>query len=158
MKHTEFRTRIPYDGTTTVFDLASGKRNPNGNIQITLLRSPLKVRRGKDHFDWTFRIEIPAGGLLPENDSYPNWAPESGYQPTFVKAVNATDTTWQARFIQNFYFKDAGGNYGRLFVDVTTDSDTADTGMRFESWTNPSGSRNLEIDPTKLIRVGNGNF
>jgi hypothetical protein len=151
MRHTEFRTRIPYDGTTAVFDLTNGKKNPNGILQITLLRNPLNVRRGKDHFDWTFKIEIPAGGLLTENDSYPNWAPDNGYQAIFLKTVNATDSPWQARFIQNFYFKDAAGNYGRLFVDVTTDSDTADTGMRIESWVNPSGSQNLEFDPAKRI-------
>jgi hypothetical protein len=152
MKHTEFRARIPYDATTTLFDLFSGKKNSNGNLQITLLRNPLSVRRGKDHFDWTLKIEIPSGGLLPENDDYPNWASENGYQPFFLKAVNATDSPWQARFIQNFYFKDAVGHFGRLFVDVTTDSDTADTGMRIEAWINPSGSQNLEFDRSKQIR------
>jgi len=151
MKYAEFRSRIPYDGTTAVFDLTNGKKNSNGNMRITLLRNPLEVRRGKDHFDWTFKLEIPGGGLLPENDSYPNWAPENDYQAVFVKTVNATDSPWQARFIQNFYFKDAGGNYGRLFVDVTADSDTADTGIRLELWINPAGSRNLEFDRAKQI-------
>jgi hypothetical protein len=152
MKHAEFRTRILCDGATAVFDLTNGKRNPNGNLRITLLRNPLKVRRGKDHFDWSFKIEILGGGLLSESDSYPNWAPENGYRSAFVKTVNATDSPWQARFIQNFYFKDGGGNYGRLFIDVTTDSDTADTGIRIESWVNPSGSQNLEFDTAKQIQ------
>jgi hypothetical protein len=88
---------------------------------------------------------------LTQNDGYPNWAPDNGYQPAFSKSVIATNIPWQRSLTQNFYFRDSNGRYGRLFIDLATDSDNADTGIGIEAWINPSGSQNLEFDPAKQI-------
>ena len=152
MIHTEFDSRVPYDGTSATFDLATGQKIPNGNLRITLLRNPLQIQRGRDKYDWSVKIEIIGGGILEENDLYPNWAPENGYQPAFEAGMNATDVPWNRELVKNFYIKDNQGRYGRLYVDLFTDSMRPDTGINIRTWINPSGSQNLEFDPSKQIR------
>jgi hypothetical protein len=152
MTHMEFDSRVPYDGTSASFDLATGKKVVSGDLRVTLLRSPLQIQRGRDKFDWTVTIEMLNGGILPENDLYPNWAPDSGYRPSFEASMKATDIPWSRNLYQNFYFRNVQGQYGRLFVDLSTDSMRSDTGITIQTWVNPSGSQNLEFDSTKQIR------
>ena len=152
MIHTEFDSRVPYDGTSAMFDFVTSKKIPNGDLRVTLLRNPLQIQRGRDKFDWTVKIEMIGGGLLPENDLYPNWAPDSGYQSTFEVRERATDVPWAQDMSQNFYFKNSRDQYGRLFIGLSTDSMRPDTGISIQAWINPSGSQNLEFDPTKQIR------
>jgi hypothetical protein len=152
MIHAEFDSRIPYNGTSTAFDLATGKRGVNGNLRITLLRDPLQIQRGQDKYSWTVRIEIVGGGILEEHDLYPRWAPEDDYHPSFESSVKATDISWTRELAKSFYIKDSQGRYGRVFVDLFTDSMRPDTGIKIQAWINPSGSQNLEFDPAKQIR------
>ena len=152
MIHTEFDSRVPYDGTSAIFNLETGKKAADGNLRITLLRKPLQIQRGRDKYDWMVKIEIVGGGIFEENDLYPNWAPDNGYQLFFEAGMNATDVLWSRELVKNFYIKDNQGRYGRLFVDLFTDSMRSDTGINIRAWINPSGSQNLEFDPTKQIR------
>jgi len=57
MKHGEIESRVPYDGTSATFDLEGNQKSTNGNLKITLLRSPQKIRRGVDKYDWNVRVE-----------------------------------------------------------------------------------------------------
>lgn len=152
MTYREFHSRVPYDGTSATLNLATGEKTGGGDLRITLLRTPLQVRRGIDKYDWTVKIEMLAGGLLAENDAYPYWAPETGYQPFFAASMSSNDVPWSAELNQNFYIKNQQGQFGRLFIDLSTDSMRPDTGITIETWINPSGSQNLEFDPSKQIR------
>lgn len=152
MIHTELDSRVPYDGTSATFNLATGKKIVSGDLRITLLRSPLLIQRGHDKFDWKATIEMLGGSLLPKNDLYPNWAPDAGYQPFFKVSVTATNIPWSQELKQNFYFRNAQGQYGRLFIGLATDSMRPDTGINIQAWINPSGSQNLEFDRKKQIR------
>jgi len=149
MTHVKFDSRIPYDGTPVVFDLKNGNKTGNGDLQISLLRTPLQIRRGRDKYDWVAKIGIVNGGILPENDPYPYWAPETGYQPLFETSMSSNAIPWQAELRQNFYIESPQGQYGRLCIDLFTDSMRPDTGITVETWINPSGSQNLEFDPAK---------
>jgi hypothetical protein len=53
---------------------------------------------------------------------------------------------WSAHKSLTFYLK-SRGNYGRVTLEFRTDSDQKTTGFGFQSFINPSGSRNLEYDP-----------
>ena len=151
MIHSELDSRIPYDGTTAAFDLTTLQKSTNGNLKITLLRSPLKIRRGRQKFDWDVKIEITNGVLQADSSPYPYWAHESGYQSTFVTSMRSNNIAWKRELKQDFYIKDGKGKYGRLLIDLSTDSVRPDTGIGIETWFNPSGSQNLEVDPSKQI-------
>jgi hypothetical protein len=150
--------KVPYDGRSAVLTLQRtsesgfGPRIPVGQLRVTLLREPLQVSRGGQKFNWTAKLEIPGGGLLPENDLYPNWAPASGYQAAYEASMKADAPNWDRRLTQNFYFKNEQGQYGRIWIDLFTDSDKETTGIGIAMWLNPSGSQNLEFDPNQEIR------
>ncbi|MEI7533959.1 MAG: carboxypeptidase-like regulatory domain-containing protein [Verrucomicrobiae bacterium] len=149
MKCISFESRIPSDGTSSAFDTVTGKQSSNGDLQITLLRSPLEVRRSGQKFDWSVKVEILHGGIAAENDPYPYWAPESGYQPFFQFDMSSNNVPWDSTTTQNFYIKNVQGQYGRMQVKPYASATPA--GIKIDLWLNPSGSQNLEFDPTKQI-------
>jgi hypothetical protein len=151
MLHTHLDSRVPYDGHSAFFGLLTGKKDDRGDLRITLMRNPLQVRRGMDHFNWNVQIEIVGGGLSEVKDPYPNLAPESNYQASFQFSVQAGSSNWTQRLTKMFYVHLRKGEYGRIMLDLTTDSERPDTGISIESWINPSGSRNLEYDSKKEI-------
>jgi hypothetical protein len=152
MIHTILESRVPYNGTSAIFNLMTGKKSADGDLKITLSRFPLKIHRGRDKYDWTVKIEPINGALIVENDQYPNWAPENGYQSSFETGMSSNSVSWSRELSQNFYTKDKQGKYGRLLIDLFTDSERPDTGITIQTWVNPSGSQNLEFDPQKQIR------
>jgi hypothetical protein len=148
LTHTGFKSRVPYDGTPAVFSLQTGKKitDGNGDLRISLTRTPSQVRRGLDKYDWKAAVEIPGGGILPENDPYPYLASETGYLPKFETNMSSNAVPWESELRQNFYFRNPQGQYGRLTVDLSTGSTRPDTGITVEASINPTGSRNLETD------------
>lgn len=139
--------KIAFDGSSTRFDIMTGKESADGDLQITLLRSPLGVRRGRDIFDWTVKIEILGGGILPENDPYPYWTPGNGYQSSFEFNMSSNNIPWSSSFQGNFYIKNARGQYGRMQANVYAALTPAR--IQFGFTINPSGSQNLEPSADK---------
>lgn len=134
--------KIPFDGTPTRFDIATGRQSANGDLQITLIRSPLAVQRGRDIFNWTVGIEILGGGVLPQNDPYPYWAPENGYQPLYEFDMSSNNLPWSSSLDCGFYIKNARGQYGVMQAKVYAALTPAR--VQFNFTFNPSGSQNLE--------------
>jgi len=153
LTHTELESRVPYDGTSAAFNLATGQKTTNGDLEITLLRSQMKIRRGQDKYDWTVKITVVNGGLIADNSPYPYWAPENGYQSSFETGMRSNSVPWSPELKQNFYIKNEQGKYGRIFIDLFTDATRPDTGIKIQTWFNPSGSQNLEIDLKKVTNV-----
>jgi len=148
-------SRVPYDGTSATFDLFTGKQSDAGDLKITLLRNPLQIKRGKDHFEWNVKIEIEGGGLVESRDAYTYMAPENGYQPAFEFSQAKDAPNWTPELAGVFYVHTSKGTYGLIKVDVFSDSDRPDvgTGIILEAWVNPTpGSRNLEFDPAQQVR------
>jgi hypothetical protein len=112
-----------------------------------LVRSPLEVRRGKDKFDWTVKVEMLNGGLVKENDPYPYWAPENGYQPAFEFNVSSNNVPWHSTLDEKFYIKTSQGKYGRMQFGISSALTPARIEIDFTI--NPSGSQNLEPAPEK---------
>jgi hypothetical protein len=153
MVHTSFASWIPYDGTPITFDLTTGKKSDSGDLKVTLIRDPLKIKRGRDHFDWDVDIEIAGGGLVESHDIYPYEAPESGYVADFEFSVKKDDPHWTQKLVQEFYVLTNKGQYGRMHFDLTTDSDRPEgTGFEVEVYLNPSGSRDLEFDRKQQVK------
>lgn len=141
---------IPYDGTPTSLDITTAEKSLTGDLQITLLRSPLQVRRSGQKFDWAVKVEMLHGGLVTENEPYPYWAPESGYEPSFEATISSNNVPWRSTLTQNFYIKGSRGQYGRMQVNFSAGLTPAR--IKFNLWMNPSGSQNLEFDPAKLAQ------
>jgi hypothetical protein len=135
-------SKIPYDGTPITFDLEAQKINPGGDFRVTLLRSPLMVRRGGEVFDWSLKIEMLQGGLEAENDPYPYWAPEDRYNSSFTIDVSSNDVPWYSHLAQDFYIRNTAGQYGLMHANVYTALTPAR--VQFNFTFNPSGSQNLE--------------
>ncbi len=150
--HVKFDSRVPYDGTSATFDLSTGKKSIVGNLKITLVRNPLQINRGQEHFDWNVQIEVVRGGLMEAAGPYYNLAPGAGYQPIFTFSIFKNDTNWTADLTRTFYFHTQQDHYGRINIELTTDSVRPDTGISIETWMNPSGSRNLEYGAAKTIK------
>ena len=134
--------KIPHDGTSTVFDIVTGKESANGDLRVTLIRSPLEVLRGRDKFDWTLKVEMRHGGLVKENDAYPYWAPETGYQPSFEFNVSSNNVPWRSQLEDKFYIKTSQGQFGKMQFGVYSALTPARLQVGFII--NPSGSQNLE--------------
>jgi hypothetical protein len=106
------------------------------------LRSPLEVPRSGQEFDWAVKIEMLQGGLLLENDPYPYWVPENGYSPSFEIKMDSNDPSWYSHLTQNFYIKNARGQFGSMHAEIYTALTPARIQCGFTI--NPSGSQNLE--------------
>jgi len=144
-------TRIPYDGRAVNFDLQTGREVASGgDIRVTLTRTPLQIKRGQDRYDWTATVEAIAGGVFDSSDEFMYRAPETGYESKLTVSVAASAPNWSADKEQSFYLK-SRGNYSRVKVKFMTDSEQPTTGFSIETYTNPSGSRNLEYDPLQNV-------
>jgi hypothetical protein len=140
-------TRIPYDGSTVYFDLQKSRQVPaGGDIKVTLLRTPLQIKRGQEKYDWTATIEAIDGGLIVSSDEFMYQAPETGYKSSLTISVSAKDAKWSSDQHVFFYLK-SRGMYARVQAEFMTDSDKPMTGFEVSAYINPSGSRNLEYDP-----------
>jgi hypothetical protein len=159
MVHSQIEVGIPCDGTQQQFDLLTGRRVASGgDLTVSFERNPVDIIRGK-HFGWKLVLNMSQGGLIQATDKYQNAAPENGYKPDNTIDMPADINGWTASFRDTYYFEGRGGNvFGRVTVHLTGDYEPPPTHFEIDAYINPAGSRNLEIDPTKLTRVGNGKF
>lgn len=144
-------TRIPYDGTPVYFDLLKAQETARGgDIKVTLTRTPLNIKRGRERYDWTATIEPVDGGVIASTDEFMYLAPEAGYEPKLVVFMSADDPAWSPQKSVSFYLK-TKGKYARIRAEFATDSEKPKTGFMLGAYINPSGSRNLEYSPAQNL-------
>ena len=145
---------VPCDGRPTMFDLLTGKKVASGgDLTVRLIRDPVQIVRGKP-FGWQLNLEVSGGGLQEITDLYPNEAPASGYQPAITVNMPVGAKNWSPDCHNTYYFTaENGRDYGRIIVDLTGDFQPPPTSFDADIYVNPSGSRNLEFDPFKEIKV-----
>ena len=159
MVHSEIEVGIPCDGTQRNFDLLTGHRVENGgDLTVSFARDPVDIVPGK-HFDWELVLGVPQGGLIQVTDLYANEAPADGYLPSITIEMSSETNTWTDSFVNTYYLKNRGGSvFGRVKIHLTGSYQPPPTHFKIDAYLNSAGSRNLEVDPSKLSRVGNGNF
>jgi len=147
------RLGIPCDGTPVRIDLVTGRKvAAGGDLQVTLVRQPLHIRRGKQHYDWTATFSAEAGGMIESSDEFMYVAPEHGYQPTLQFKMAADDPHWTGdKGLEAYLTSQNGKRYARMKVLLDTSYEPPPTGLTIEVWMNPNGSRNLEYDPALQI-------
>jgi hypothetical protein len=144
---------IPYNSTPTSFDLIEGRAvASNGDLRVTLARSPQQIQWGQRNYDWTVTIEAVNGGLIASADEQMYRAPVEGYQPKLIVHMPANDPNWTDSKDVAVYLKLRGGKYyGRGELKFMVGSDRPTTPFSITSFINPSGSRNLEYDPQQTV-------
>lgn len=135
----DFPIHIPRDGAPIKIDFMQRKAGDSGQMIVT--ENKPEFKDWKQATSWSFKMEIPDGGFIEENDEFPFEAPETGYQSAVEYNFQQSQPDWTINLKKDFYIK--FGNpplYGRLHIE---------TGISYGGATltyaiNPTGSRNLE--------------
>ena len=104
---------------------------------------------------WSMRIRVPGGGLQPlEVEKNPVTgdydeldAPAGSYQEEMAFDYPESMPEWRPQFDKDFFFRFPDNTYGRATISGDWER------VRIQSLYNPSGSRNLLYDETKVIEL-----
>lgn len=133
---TQVGVRVPTNGSPVKVDLLKKGPDPSGQLEISQVKPPWN-----EATTWSFRLSIPDGGLVENQDDFQFHAPETGYQPTVEYNFSKNDAGWTTQVTKQFYI--AFGNprkYGWLRIESNLGQQTV-----FLSYAiNPDGSQNLE--------------
>ncbi len=132
--------QLHHDGTPIEFDLLGGKQTPagSGQLKLELWRDDSDVNASK--FDWKLQLSAVDGGLVPTDEEFAFEPPASGYQPSIVIDMPATNENWLGELRTKYYIQLPNGNYGRIDFYLLPYNGA----FTVHSYVNPSGSRNLE--------------
>ena len=154
--HFQFESRVPLDGTPTTFDLQTGQRVQNGgDLTISVKTTPTPSIR--EEYDWQVVVQAVNGGFVLPTDDFDQMfqAPDSGYNARLDINFQKGTRQWTPRFIGSYYFTSRNqSSYGKLGIEFLSDVVKDGTiPVILNSYVNPSGSRNLEIDPSKMTEA-----
>jgi hypothetical protein len=128
--------RIPKDNTSMRMDFFQKQASATGQLEISQSKPPWQGAT-----NWSFRLSIPDGGLVENQDEFQFEAPEVGYQPTVEYDFTKSETNWTTQVTKQFYI--AFGQprkYGWLRFESNLAQETV-----FVTYAiNPTGSQNLE--------------
>jgi hypothetical protein len=132
--------QLHHDGTPVELDLLRGvETSPtDGQLKLELWRD-LSDKNAKI-FDWKLQLSAPSGGLIETDEEFDFEAPQSGYQPSIVIDMPATNANWQGEVRSKYYIRLANGNYGRIDFYLLSRNGV----FTVQSAINPDGSQNLE--------------
>ena len=134
-----FPIHIPRDGTPIMVDLLQRKTGQTGQLQIS--ESKPEYAEWQQATNWSFRMEIPDGGFIEQNDEFPFEAPENGYEPVVEFNFEKGTGDWVQHIKKSYYLKfGSPPRYGRLQIETGISYG----GAILTYAINPDGSRNLE--------------
>jgi hypothetical protein len=137
---------IPRTGEPLFIDLATGKPG-RGDLQIEAWIG----NSSQPRFDWRYRLSIPGGGLVERNGQFDFEAPSDGYESFVEINMPANAGRWSSDVPKQYFAKLPNGTYARFSTEFYAGNRNF---IVFESYLNPkSGSRNLEFDPQKTVKV-----
>lgn len=130
---------MPLDTTSVRVNLLERKTDDHGQLLMSQSKPPYQKWKEADR--WSFRIEIPGGGLVEQLEEFPFHAPESGYQSVVQFDFQRGSTNWTTSLQRDFYIKfGTPPLYGRLHLDTMIEMQ----GARLTYVVNTQGARNLE--------------
>ncbi len=140
---------LPANGAPQTIDLRTGSKVAAGDVRISVTRGePNEAKR----YDWSIQIEGANGsGLIESEDEFMFEAPEEGYLPEYSYRFDAGSPDWQGEVRKNYYVRSGNGtDYARLEIKfMPRYQQNAAARIRF--FVNPTGSRNLEYQPNKVL-------
>ena len=147
--HISSRTyRIPRNGTPVEVDLTTGQVSVLGNLRVETWTKD-QAKDAKQHYTWRCRISVPNGGLVERKGQFDFEAPADGYKPSDEIVMLQTAEKWQPQGQREYFVKLNDGRYARVQLKMIAQGNHF---FRLESYLNPSGSRNLELDPSNVVR------
>jgi hypothetical protein len=142
---------IPKDGTPVEINLGTGKpvELGRGELRIECWANNANLDPNlNERYDWRFRISVPGGGMIQRTGEFSFEAPKDGYAESEEIEMPHTAERWSKNFTKEYFLKLSGNRYARMTFRITSDRNQF---ASITSFLNPSGSRNLEYDPTKRI-------
>lgn len=133
-------TQLHHDGTPIEVDLLKGTQVSAGSGQLKLEFWRDISNKNARTFDWKLQLSAPHGGLAETSEEFAFQAPESGYQPSIMIDMPATNQNWQSEVRSKYYIQLPDGKYGRIDFYLLPHNGV----FTVHSVINPSGSRNLE--------------
>ena len=141
--------RLTYDASG-YYDLERGAlalQPPSGAaLKFTFERS--QSAQGQP-FDWRWIVEAVDAALLETKDEFAQVAPEGGYMSTWEIAQAANAQPFEHSAQARFFVRTSDNRFARIDVEVAHPN-ARHVGPRItvDSFLNPSGSRNLDYDPS----------
>jgi hypothetical protein len=130
------------DGTPIELDLTKGAQVEPGSGQLKMEFWRDVSDKNARAFDWKLQLSVPHGGLIETGEEFPFQAPETGYQPSVVIDMPATNQNWRGETHTRYYVHLPGGQYGRFDFYLLSRNGV----FTIQSAVNPSGSRSLETN------------
>jgi hypothetical protein len=128
--------RVPKDNSIVAVDLLKKQVSATGQLEISQNKPPLQGAR-----NWSFRLSIPTGGLLENQDEFQFEAPTANYQTTLDYEFSKDETNWTAQVTKQFYIVfGQPRKYGWLRIESNLAQETVSLTYAI----NPTGSKNLE--------------
>lgn len=138
---------MPLDGKPIEYDFNTGAFVGVGQGQ---LRVEVKVEASEQQrFSWWYRISLVAGGLKQRTHEFDFVAPEQGYTQVLEGRVNEDDNDWRASFGGDFFAQLPNGKFARFVCSLGGGKNSFEYRIAYAA-INPTGSRNLELDPKKV--------
>lgn len=140
------------DGVPVIFDLATGRKNSGaGDVSVRMTRGEKSANK---QFDWEVTLEAvgSGAGLAESKDEFMTEAPDAGYQSSWKFSQKSGAEKYQSEVQTKFFVKTAGGQFARIEVRVLpTYNDTAAVDL-VSYFNSKAGDRNLEFDPSKVVK------
>lgn len=128
--------RVPKNNTPVRVDLLQKDVSATGQVEISQVKPPWR-----EATEWSFRMSIPDGGFVENQDEFQFEAPQANYVPTVEYHFTKNETNWTTHVGKQFYIIfGQPRRYGWFRID----SDIAQETIFLTYAINPSGSRNLE--------------
>ena len=130
--------RVSKTNSSVRVNLLEKKATTTGQLEISQIKPPWR-----DATNWSFRLSIPDGGFVKNDDEFPFEAPESNYFQTIEYNFTKGTTNWTTQASEQFYITfGQPRKYGWLRIESNLAQETV-----FLTYAiNLSGSRNLEYD------------
>lgn len=148
---------LSYEQGTYFYDLGQGKlsrQSPTGaGLKFIVTRS--QTVQGQP-FDWTWTVDGVEAAVQPTTDEFPQFAPMSAYVPTWKIEEKADAESFRQTGQVRLYVHTNSGRYAVVDLQLShPNKRELGPTLNVKSYLNPSGSRNLEYDPSKTASAGN---
>jgi hypothetical protein len=138
-------TDLTVDGKPQWFTLSTGKKEGR-DLAVSVTRSN---ETAPNHYDYTLTVQAP-GGLIVTSEEMMFSAPAGVYQPSHTIEQKYGMVGYTSDQQLRLYVQTADGKFAAVKMHVMNHT-VSSAEVRLTIYFNPSGSRNLEFDPQKLI-------
>jgi len=132
-----------------ILNVEMGKFTDEGNLSFAVEFGGERTDTGPAY---TIRVTgLNGTELLPTTEEFPFFAPEQGYQGSFVLQQPARRENYEATKSLKFYVKLAGGRYAFVGMEIALSSQGTEVRLSGGVRYNDKWSQNLEFDHRKWL-------